>query len=351
MTSLFFRTCNTISVLVAVGVLTACASTNSGSGAGGSADSGTSNQIEPDSATVTPSQVVTPDDDAVPSPVQISEPMEASSSDVRSEVISDGATTGSAASTDVIEGIAEFPEQRYEIEESLEVFEEEVPAMDEPLVMEDFQAPEDSYEAQVQTQADSDIDRLRDELATSEAELERIRAEEAERDFAASLARSAASDASDSGATVDTPAGVAPPSRTTTAQAAGVPEPADSFSISDLPGKPLEYSIYFAYNQAALEQDFESVIVQHAQFLKQYPDLAVEIQGNCDERGSREYNIALGERRAHTVKRALELLGVEGNRISTVSFGSEKPIAFGRDEESYRLNRRADFVYGEMKNQ
>jgi peptidoglycan-associated lipoprotein len=87
------------------------------------------------------------------------------------------------------------------------------------------------------------------------------------------------------------------------------------------------------------------VIVANANFLKDNPDLKVEVQGSCDERGSREYNIALGQRRAQTVKQALELLGVDGARIDTVSFGSEKPAAFGHDEASWKLNRRADLVY------
>ena len=108
---------------------------------------------------------------------------------------------------------------------------------------------------------------------------------------------------------------------------------------------PTENSVYFGYDQASLDEQYESVLFAHAEFLKANPGIKVEIQGNCDERGSREYNIALGQRRALTVKRALELLGVEGYRIETVSFGAEKPVAFGSNEESWRLNRRADIVY------
>jgi peptidoglycan-associated lipoprotein len=87
------------------------------------------------------------------------------------------------------------------------------------------------------------------------------------------------------------------------------------------------------------------MIVGHAAFLKAHPDYKAEVQGNCDERGSREYNLALGARRAESVKRALELAGAEGANIKTVSFGAEKPVAFGQDEESYRQNRRADIRY------
>ena len=93
-----------------------------------------------------------------------------------------------------------------------------------------------------------------------------------------------------------------------------------------------EFSVYFGYDQSGFESRFEPVIVAHAKFLKANPGLRVEIQGNCDERGSREYNIALGQRRAEAVKRALELLGIDGRRIDTVSFGAEKPVAFGQDD-------------------
>ena len=127
----------------------------------------------------------------------------------------------------------------------------------------------------------------------------------------------------------------------TTAEASEVPPPA----TKDFPGKPTEFSVYFGYDQSGFDDSFESIIVAHAAYLKANPGLAVEIQGNCDERGSREYNIALGQRRALAIKQALELLGVDGERIVAISFGAEKPIAFGHDEESWRLNRRADIVY------
>jgi len=74
-------------------------------------------------------------------------------------------------------------------------------------------------------------------------------------------------------------------------------------------------------------------------------DLKIAVQGNCDDRGSREYNLALGQRRADSVKRAMVLLGVGDKQIETVSFGAEKPVAFGQDEESWAKNRRADIVY------
>ena len=222
----------------------------------------------------------------------------------------DAATTGSMQQSDGIEGVEEFPIQRYEIDEPREI----------------AAAPE----------TDAEIERLRQELAATESELERIRAEEEQRDYTADESVSMI-DSSPEGASQ------APRRETITARVREQPAPARS--ASDLPGMPAENSIYFGYDQASLDQQYESVLFAHAEFLKANPGIKVEIQGNCDERGSREYNIALGQRRALTVKRALELLGVEGYRIDTVSFGAEKPVAYGSDEESWRLNRRADIVY------
>ena len=76
-----------------------------------------------------------------------------------------------------------------------------------------------------------------------------------------------------------------------------------------------------------------------------HPDFKIKIEGNCDDRGSREYNLALGQRRAESVKRAMMLLGVEEGQIETVSFGAERPLAFGQDEASWSQNRRSDIVY------
>jgi len=107
----------------------------------------------------------------------------------------------------------------------------------------------------------------------------------------------------------------------------------------------LEHSVYFDYDQFSIPDKYDSMLINHAAYLKAHPDVRVEVQGNCDERGSREYNLALGARRAESVKRALELSGAEGSHISAVSYGAEKPVASGKDEESYRKNRRVDIFY------
>jgi peptidoglycan-associated lipoprotein len=109
-------------------------------------------------------------------------------------------------------------------------------------------------------------------------------------------------------------------------------------------GTPTD-SVYFDFDKSFIVPKFDDVITSHAEYLRANPDLNVEIQGNFDERGSREYNIGLGNRRALAVKAALEILGVAGGRITITSFGSEKPVAMGHDESSWQQNRRADFAY------
>ena len=105
------------------------------------------------------------------------------------------------------------------------------------------------------------------------------------------------------------------------------------------------YSVYFDFDKSSILPRFEEAVLAHADYLRANSQIRVEIQGNCDERGSREYNISLGDRRALAVKKALELLGVDGSRIDVTSYGSEKPRAMGHNENAWQENRRADFVY------
>ena len=104
-------------------------------------------------------------------------------------------------------------------------------------------------------------------------------------------------------------------------------------------------SIYYDYNRYEIQEEYVPIIEAHAKLLMAHTDLRIAVQGNCDDRGSREYNLALGQRRADSVRRAMVLLGVKEKQIETVSFGAEKPVAFGQDEESWAKNRRADLVY------
>ena len=103
--------------------------------------------------------------------------------------------------------------------------------------------------------------------------------------------------------------------------------------------------MFFDFDKSAIKSDQISAIEDNAKLADAYTRDRVIVQGNCDERGGREYNLALGQRRADEVKDRLKLLGVPGARIETVSFGEEKPRATCHDESCWAENRRADFVH------
>jgi len=112
------------------------------------------------------------------------------------------------------------------------------------------------------------------------------------------------------------------------------------------PASPLSRrSIYFDFDSFVIKQEHQALVQAHARYLKDNAQAKVILQGNADERGSREYNLALGQKRADAVKRAMEVLGVKESQIESVSFGEEKPRAPGHDEASWAENRRADIVY------
>ncbi|CAN7422651.1 peptidoglycan-associated lipoprotein Pal [Caballeronia sp.] len=112
------------------------------------------------------------------------------------------------------------------------------------------------------------------------------------------------------------------------------------------PNSPLaKRSIYFDFDSYAVRDDYQPLLQQHAQYLKSHPDRHVLIQGNTDERGTSEYNLALGQKRAEAVRRAMSLLGVADSQMEAVSLGKEKPQATGHDESSWAQNRRADLAY------
>ncbi len=102
--------------------------------------------------------------------------------------------------------------------------------------------------------------------------------------------------------------------------------------------------IYFDFDQAGIRPDMADRMANNALFLKQTQGYSVVIEGNCDERGTNEYNLALGERRALNAKEYLVHLGVEANRIRTIGYGEERPLFQGQDEFSYAQNRRDDFI-------
>jgi peptidoglycan-associated lipoprotein len=208
-------------------------------------------------------------------------------------------------------------------------------AQELPVFPETRATPIESEEAQVARQQlaeqDAQITRLREEQAASRQLTEEGTAQQRELETAAAAQAQSAQPGTASSAR---PSGASPGAGAATAGT-------DASAI----GRPAQTSVYFGFDEVTVSQEYDAVVTANAAFLKANPGFTVTVQGNCDERGSREYNLALGARRAEMVKRALELSGVDGDRISTVSFGAEKPVASGKDEESYRLNRRADIVY------
>jgi len=118
-----------------------------------------------------------------------------------------------------------------------------------------------------------------------------------------------------------------------------------SYSLSD-PNSPLARRvIYFEYDSAEIAGADQDLLVTHAGYLVANPGQQITLEGHTDERGSREYNIALGDRRALSVQRMLELNGVAAGQISVVSYGEEKPAAEGHSDAAWRLNRRVEIVY------
>jgi peptidoglycan-associated lipoprotein len=113
------------------------------------------------------------------------------------------------------------------------------------------------------------------------------------------------------------------------------------------PNSPIsrQRSVYFAFDNSSYRSQDKAVVELQGNYLAQHPDVHVTMSGNTDERGGSEYNLALGQRRAQSVKTALGLLGVKDAQVEAVSYGKEKPQASGHDEAAWQQNRRADFMY------
>ena len=103
--------------------------------------------------------------------------------------------------------------------------------------------------------------------------------------------------------------------------------------------------VYFDFDKSDIKDDFRAVIQAHAEYLANNANVSITLEGHADERGTREYNIALGERRANAVQRMLTLQGAAADQIRVVSYGEERPAALGHDEGSWALNRRVEFIY------
>ena len=115
--------------------------------------------------------------------------------------------------------------------------------------------------------------------------------------------------------------------------------------LNDPKGVLAKRSVYFDYDSYLVKQDGKPVLENHAKYLSTNKGRKVFIQGNTDERGGAEYNLALGQKRAEAVRKSLSLLGVAESQMEAVSFGKEKPKATGHDEASWAENRRADIAY------
>ena len=103
-------------------------------------------------------------------------------------------------------------------------------------------------------------------------------------------------------------------------------------------------TVYFGFNSATLSTQTREALENNAEFLKNNTSVEVQVEGHCDERGGVQFNIALGEKRARSIKRYLVSMGVESSRISTISYGKERPIAFGHEDSAWSQNRRGNFV-------
>ncbi|HEU4969538.1 peptidoglycan-associated lipoprotein Pal [Sphingomonas sp.] len=99
--------------------------------------------------------------------------------------------------------------------------------------------------------------------------------------------------------------------------------------------------VFFDTDESNIDAEDQSTLQSQAAYLRQYPNVRVTVEGHCDERGTREYNLALGERRANAAKNYLVSLGIDSSRITTISYGKERPEALGSDEASWARNRRA----------
>jgi peptidoglycan-associated lipoprotein len=228
----------------------------------------------------------------------------------------------------------------------------EVPMEPEPAAAPAAPSDDDAETRRRLAEQEAEIERLRNAQRAEAARIER-QAREQERAQPPVAAQEQSGTASSSSAASQAAApreGTASSAAPARDEAAAVFPPSASSaeeSTADQAAAPgtIPRSIYFDYDRSTIPEKYDEMLLEHAAYLKENPDVKIEVQGNCDERGSREYNLALGSRRAQAVKRALELGGASGKQIRTVSFGSEKPISTGKDEESYSKNRRVDIVY------
>ncbi len=115
--------------------------------------------------------------------------------------------------------------------------------------------------------------------------------------------------------------------------------------ISDVTGIPSRRTIYFDYDHSNISAEARNILKEHANYLIEHPDAWLRLEGHTDERGSREYNLALAELRLYTSKEMLKILGVQEDQLMILPYGEERPSSLEHDEESWLLNRRVELVY------
>jgi peptidoglycan-associated lipoprotein len=151
-------------------------------------------------------------------------------------------------------------------------------------------------------------------------------------------------------APVDTPGGKPPPSQVKTqpvkpVDVTGAPSGSQLAALKDPKNILSKRSIYYDLDKFDVKDEYRSLVEAHAKYLRENPNARMLIQGNTDERGSREYNVGLGQRRSDGVKRMMTLLGVRESQVETVSLGEEKPQDAGHSETAWSKNRRSDILY------
>jgi peptidoglycan-associated lipoprotein len=150
------------------------------------------------------------------------------------------------------------------------------------------------------------------------------------------------------GCTKKPPANLPPPPPTTTTTAPSADTSSGNVGTTNVPGSRADMlaqagtdTVHFATDSSDVDSEAQAILTRQAAWLQKYPNVRVTVEGHCDERGTREYNLALGDRRANAAKNFLINAGVSAARISVISYGKERPLATGSDEDSWAQNRRA----------
>jgi len=165
---------------------------------------------------------------------------------------------------------------------------------------------------------------------------------------AAALAGCASKETKTDTPVTDRSSGVTAPTPSTAQRSTATPNRPSSVAGDPLrdPSNILsKRSVFFDLDSNAVKDEYRGLVQAHSRYLGDKRDSKIRIEGNCDERGSREYNLALGQRRAEAVKKVMTVLGVSDGRIETTSYGEEKPMSPGHDEQAWAQNRRADIKY------